>query len=226
MRYKGILLDIDNTLYEYDSAHKIAKNSVVEYCKNKFKLTNTFIEEAYDIARKKVHIELSETASSHNRLLYIQKMLEHLNINPLEYSLDIYNIYWDTFLENMNVFNGVYELLEMYKGKICLVTDLTSHIQHRKVQKLQLDKYCTKIVTSEEAGREKPHPYMFMSALAKLDLKVEDVCMVGDSFKKDIAGASNLNIKSIWLNSEEKKENYDDTLVQEVKTFKEILELV
>ncbi|KAB7892655.1 HAD family hydrolase [Poseidonibacter ostreae] len=226
MRYKGLLLDIDNTLYGYDSTHKIAKNSVLDYCNSKFNLTNTSIEEAYDIARKKVHIELSETASSHNRLLYIQKMLEHLNINPLEHTLDIYNIYWDTFLENMKPFDGVYELLEMYKGKICLVTDLTAHIQHRKVQKLELDRYCTKIVTSEESGREKPHPYMFMSALGKLDLKAKDVCMIGDSLKKDIVGASSLNIKSIWLNSDKKIENYDNTLVQEVKTFNEILELV
>lgn len=226
MRYKGLLLDIDNTLYEYNTTHNIAKQSVLKYCKNKFNITSQNIDNAYNIGRKIVHIELSETASSHNRLLYLQKMLEHLHINPLEHSLDIYNIYWDTFLENMKPFDGVYELLELYKGNICLVTDLTAHIQHRKVQKLQLDKYCTKIVTSEEAGREKPHPYMFMSALAKLDLKVEDICMVGDSFKKDIVGASNLKIKSIWLNSEDKKENYDDTLVQEVKTFKEILELI
>jgi len=81
-------------------------------------------------------------------------------------------------------------------------------------------------VTSEEAGKEKPHPYMFMLALQKLNLQTNDVCMIGDSFKKDIFGASNLNIKSIWLNSDEKKENYDNALVQEVKTFKEILELV
>ena len=226
MKYKGLLLDLDNTIYGYDSTHRIAKDSVVDLCKNKFNTKNSNIEKAYDVARDKFHLELSGTASSHNRLLYFQKMLELLNINPLKYSLELYNTYWDTFLENMTVFDGVYDLLKMYKGNICLVTDLTTHIQHRKIQKLQLDKFCATIVSSEEAGREKPHPYMFMSALLKLDLKAQEVCMIGDSFKKDIVGASNLYIKSIWLNGQEKKEKYDVNLVQEVKTFKEILELV
>jgi putative hydrolase of the HAD superfamily len=226
MKYKALLLDVDNTLYSYEPVHKIAKDNVIKYCEKKFNFTKNIIEATYEKSRDTVHIELNETASSHNRLLYIQKMLEQLNINSLQYTLDIYNIYWDTFLENIKPFDGVYELLEKYKGKICILTDLTAHIQHRKALKLQLDKYAIKMVTSEEAGREKPHPYIFMSALSKLNLKAEDVCMIGDSFKKDIVGASNLNIKSIWLNSEQKKEAYDNTIVKEVKEFRELLELV
>jgi len=226
MRYKGLLLDIDNTLYDYNKTHSIAKKSVLDYCENKFGLTRIEIEEAYNKARKKVHIELSETASSHNRLLYFQKMCELLQRNPLEYSLDIYTIYWDTFLENMEPFDGIYELLEKYKHKICLVTDLTAHIQYRKVKKLNLDKYCSQIVTSEEAGKEKPHPYMFMHALQKLNLHADEVCMIGDSFNKDIFGATNINMNAIWFNYEQKEVQYTNKNIQEVSTFKKILELV
>lgn len=75
-------------------------------------------------------------------------------INPLESSFIIYNIYWDAFLENIIPFDGVYKLLEKYKNNICLVTDLTAHIQYRKVEKLKLNEYCQAIVTSEEAGKE------------------------------------------------------------------------
>ena len=226
MKFKGLLLDIDNTLYEYNSTHKYAFSKVIEYCMNTFTLTESEIIHSYGVARKKVHIELSETASSHNRLLYFQKMCEILNINPLEYSFIIYNIYWDNFLRIMTPFEGIYELLEKYKNKICLVTDLTAHIQYRKIKKLKLEKYCKSIVTSEESGKEKPHPSMFMFALQKLNLQVNEVCMIGDSFKKDIFGATNLGIESIWLNSEKKIEEYDKNKVKEVKSFKEILELV
>ena len=226
MKYKALLLDIDNTLYDYNSTHAIAKKSVVDFYKTQFNIDETIISKAYDKARKKVHIELSETAASHNRLLYFQKMCEILKLNPLENSLQIYNIYWDTFLENIKPFDKIYELLEKYKGHICLVTDLTAHIQYRKIQKLKLDKYCHQIVTSEEAGKEKPHPYMFMQALQKLDLKASEVCMIGDSLKKDIFGATNLGIDSIWFNHENKQENYNQTTIQEVNKFDEILELV
>ncbi|MGE4457258.1 MAG: HAD family hydrolase [Arcobacteraceae bacterium] len=226
MRYKALLLDIDNTLYNYNRTHAIAKKSVIGFCKNKFNINENTILKAYEKARKKVHTELSETASSHNRLLYFQKMCELLEVNPLAYSMDIYNIYWDTFLENMQPFDSVYELLEIYKNNICLLTDLTAHIQYRKIKKLKLDEYCNAIVTSEEAGKEKPHPYMFMLALQKLDLHSSEVCMIGDSFKKDIFGARNLDIDAIWFNHEQKQENYDDEKIKEVSTMKELLELV
>ena len=225
-KYKGILLDIDNTLYNYNITHRIAKNKVLEFCINELKLEKDIIENAYELGRKKVHIELSETAASHNRLLYFQKMCEILNINSLDYAFKIYNIYWDTFLENMLPFDGMYNLLEKYKNKICLVTDLTAHIQYRKIEKLKLNKYIDNVVTSEEVGREKPHPYMFISALEKLNLQKYEVCMIGDSFKKDIFGASSLGIDSIWLNHENKQEKYNNHNIKEVTIFKEILELI
>ena len=115
MKYKGLILDIDNTLYDYNISNNIAKKSVVDFCENKFNIDSVSITKAYDQARKKVHIELSETAASHNRLLYFQKTCEILKLNPLENSLQIYNIYWDTFLENITPFGGVYELLEKYQ---------------------------------------------------------------------------------------------------------------
>jgi putative hydrolase of the HAD superfamily len=222
MKYKGILLDIDNTLYAYDESHKVALGVVIEVIQNKFSLSELEIDDAYHKARKMVQIELGLTAASHNRILYFQKMLEILNINSLEYSLTIYNLYWDNFLKSMKPFTNVYTFLEKYKNKICLVTDLTAHIQLRKIKELKLDKYISLMVSSEEAGREKPHPYMFMAALKKMNLQADEVCMIGDSFNKDIVGATNLGIDSIWINLKEENKAFDTSLVTEVYSFEEI----
>jgi len=222
MKYKALLLDIDNTLYDYDKANCYAQRMVVQFCVAEFKMTETQVSKAYSDARKKVHIELSETAASHNRLLYFQKMCGALKVNPLLYGLRLYNIYWDTFLAEMKPFDGVYDLLAKYKNKICLVTDLTAHIQYRKMETLNLSEYCDVVVTSEEAGREKPHPYMFMLALQKLGFGTSEVCMIGDSFHKDIVGASNLGINSIWFNHQMKSENFSGHYIQMVHTFDQI----
>ena len=200
MKYKALLLDIDHTLYDYTIAHKKALDAVFDYCQNKFNKSLDELENAFAISRKRVHIELSETGASHNRLLYFQKMLEVLEVNVLSNALNLYNCYWDTFLDNMTVFEGAQELLKKYTDRICFVTDLTAHIQHRKIQKLGFDNLGAQIVTSEEAGKEKPHPYMFMLALQKLNLSPSDVCMIGDSFPKDIEGAANLGIDTVWIN--------------------------
>lgn len=226
MKFKGLLLDIDNTLYDYNLAHNHAKNLVLDYCVKQFSLPIKEIDFAYEKARKQVHINLLGYAASHNRILYFQKMLEFLNINPMKYAIEINSKYWDTFLEKLKPFEGVYSLLEKYNNKICLVTDLTADIQHRKIHKLKLEKYCDKLVTSEEAGHEKPHPYIFSLALQKLDLKASQVCMIGDNFNKDILGSVALGIKSIWFNHESNKEHYNDKMINEVNCFKEILELL
>jgi HAD superfamily hydrolase (TIGR01549 family) len=224
MEYKGLLLDLDNTLYEYLPSHTQALDVMIEVCHKKCDVSIEEIKIAYTTARYRVHLELRETAASHNRLLYIQKMLELLNINPLKYGFELYNSYWDTFLNKIKLFDGVSEFLEKYKGKICIVSDLTAHIQYRKINKLELEQYIDCLVSSEEAGKEKPHPYPFMIGLHKLDLKPQDVCMIGDSFKKDIVGATNLGIKSFWINQEKNIEKIDKNLVTDLRSFEEILE--
>lgn len=204
LRYKGLLLDIDNTLYSHDEAHSVAMNLIINYFKKQFNIDKKTFISCYENARNKTHIDLNGTAASHNRLIYFQKMCEALEINSLKYSLKIYNLYIDNYLQSIKLYDGVYNLLNKYKNKICFLTDLTAEAQFRKISKLKLNKYCNKIVTSEEAGNEKPHSYMFMLALHKLKLKNHDICMIGDNFNKDIIGANNLKIKSIWLNYEKK----------------------
>lgn len=222
MKYKGILLDIDNTLYAYDDSHSVALEAVMFFMKNEFLISNKELEVAYYKARRLVQIELEHTAASHNRLLYFQKMLELLGVNALVYGLRIYNLYWDTFLASMKPFAGIYDFLEKYKNQICLVTDLTTHIQYRKIRQLKLNNYLSLMVTSEEAGREKPHPYIFMAALKKMNLNPNEVCMIGDSFNKDVIGASNLGIDSIWINLKGEHKKYDSTRIIEVNSFNEI----
>lgn len=224
--YKGLLLDIDNTLYPYKNSHEVGLNAAFSLIESQFGVDSARIKIAFSEARKEVNIALSETAASHNRMLYFQKMLERLDLPSTSFTLEVYKVYWDNFLNEMTVFDGVYEMLEKYKSRICLVTDLTAHIQHRKIKKLSLDKYVDLVLTSEEAGHEKPHPIMFNLSLEKLKCSKDEVCMIGDSFKKDILGASRLGIQSIWLNTSGRIEEHNTPLINEVNSFEKILKLV
>ena len=224
--YKGLLLDIDNTLYPYKNSHDVGLNAAFSLIESQFGIESASIKNAFLEARKEVHITLSETAASHNRMLYFQKMLERLDLSSTSFTLQVYEAYWGNFLNEMTPFDGVYEMLEKYKNRICLVTDLTAHIQHRKIKRLMLDKYVDLVVTSEEAGHEKPHPAMFNISLEKLKCSKDEVCMIGDSFKKDIKGASRLGIQSIWLNSNGSIEEHNSPLIKEVNRFEKILKLV
>lgn len=222
MGFDGVLIDIDNTLYDYETVHARALKAVEEMLARRFALAGETIREAFADARNAVHVELRETASSHNRLLYFQRLCEALGHNPMYHAMETYDLYWDTFLDNIELFDGVMDFLEKIRAlKVCFVTDLTAHIQYRKIARLKLHEYAGYLVTSEEAGREKPHPYMFMLALKKLGLGPEQVCMVGDSFEKDVIGATRLGIRSFWLNRDGKKRDLGD-LATEFATFRQL----
>ena len=56
MKYKALLLDIDDTLYCYDSAHSAANKSVIDFFKNKLNIDETTVISTYKKARKKTHL--------------------------------------------------------------------------------------------------------------------------------------------------------------------------
>lgn len=225
MKYKGILLDIDNTLYAYEPMHQYALQCLFHKIEQDFGVAEVDIKSAFKMAKLYVKQDTPETASSHNRLLYIQKLCELLSLDALRNSLSLYETYWQNFLDKMALSDGAQVFFKRTEDTpICLLTDLTAHIQHRKVAKLGLNKWARFMVTSEEAGCEKPHPYMFHLALSKLGLQPGDVCMVGDSYKKDIQGAARLGIPAYWLNVEGKSRpsDFDIKIMTEIKDLREL----
>jgi len=107
--------------------------------------------------------------------------------------------YWRVFLDIMAFNPGVETFLQEAKDKgikMCIVTDLTAQIQMRKWLKLDLGRYIDFLVTSEEAGIEKPGAYMFELAMEKLGVKAEECVMIEDSVEKDIKGAEAIGIKA------------------------------
>lgn len=223
---KNLIIDLDNTLYGYDVPHGIALSTVLESFSKKFAISKEKTQQSFDKARKNTHLDLPTRAASHNRLLYFQKMLEYNGINSMDYALEFYELYWGTFLENMTLFEGVIDYLENHrakkKGKICILTDLTAHIQFRKIEKLGLAEYVDFLVTSEEVGIEKPDPAMFAKALQKLDCDSSEALMIGDSWSKDIVGANSMGITSIWINHKKEQKSLAEN-IREVYLFEEIL---
>lgn len=203
---KAILLDLDDTLYDYQVCNEAAKKSLFAFLKRRLGLPLSHITNAFDGARKRVHTDLSGTGASHSRFLYIQKTVEHLSSKTdISVVLEAYEIFWNTFLSRMKLFPGVKDFLKKMHSqsiRIAIVTDLTAHIQFRKLKKLTIDSLIDFVISSEEAGREKPETPIFKLALEKLGMKSQDVCMIGDHPEKDMKGSQSLNIKNIFFTKE------------------------
>lgn len=200
---KGILWDLDNTIYEYEPVHKAAYSKCIEMASGKFNISESDFETNWNMARRAVHDSLLGQAAMHSRLLYFQKLSEQLfGKTNADFALEMEAMYWDTFLENMEWRPGMKTFMAKaaeQKIKMCIVTDLTAQIQLRKWISLGLDDYMDFMISSEEAGAEKPKAAIFNLALSKLGLAAADVIMIGDNSEKDIAGAESLGIKSYLI---------------------------
>jgi len=199
---KAVLLDLDNTLFEYDIPHKKALKSVQDKCVNFFSIKATDFEKAFNFSRLQIKKELGKTASSHSRLLYFQRALENMGFGfHISIALDLEQTYWRTFFNHAILFENVKEFLDdlrMLNLPVIIVTDLTAQIQFRKLVYFELDKYFDFVVTSEEAGHDKPDQAPFNLALNKLNLKKGDIWMIGDDPYADIEG-SKKHINAITL---------------------------
>lgn len=203
--YKAVIFDLDDTLYDYETINKIATEKLRSFTCKKFSVTEDVFNESYSWAKIQTKALLGETGSSHNRMLYCQKTLEKLNKNPVDGALEMYDCYWNSMLSDMKLRDGTIPLLKKLKSdgiKIAVCTDLTVHIQHRKLQKLGLVPFLDALVTSEEAGAEKPAGKMYSLVFEKLSILIRglqksDCLFVGDSKVKDVEGPHDFGINSL-----------------------------
>ena len=84
--------------------------------------------------------------------------------------------------------------------KVGIVTNTTTSREKdvRKVlQQLGLESYVDFIVTSVDAGCEKPDGRIFLIALRAAGVKATEAVMVGDQVAKDIVGGNRIGMKTI-----------------------------
>lgn len=243
---KGVLFDLDQTLcnsedFYYNelqnnrllttevsninnrktSIEKSVEYNLYLYIKEKLKIVNweTFIK-CYEKSKSEIKSILNGTAAAHSRYLYIQETFENLGarFSPI----DIYNatnFYWDFVIKNMKLFPYVIVTLHKIKSsniKICIISDLTADIQLKKLKKLKIEKYIDFLVTSEEAGADKPQVNQINIALSKLKLTKEQVIIIGNNPKTDIQLGLNTKINTILFDYNKK---FINTETKKVSTF-------
>jgi len=225
----AILFDTDNTLYEYTPAHNAALDATIRKAYQLFGTSEQDFKQVFNKARNEIHDRLKGTASSHSRLLYFQRVLELMGLgSQVLLALDLEQTYWRTFLTNAVLFENVLELLQDVRAMripTAIVTDLTAQIQFRKIVYFGLDHYFDYIVTSEEAGFDKPHRGPFEIALEKINVVNQNVWFVGDNPINDIQGAKS-SIQAVTLQKIHAGINPEQTADAHFNDFSQIRQLL
>ena len=192
-RPDAILFDFDNTLYAYEPAHTAGSAAVRAKALRLLGIGELEFDEQLTRARREVKERLGAVGAAHNRLLYFQRLIELCGLkSQLIMSLDLEQTYWRGFLGAARLFPGVRELfddLRLLGVPAGLVTDLTAQIQFRKLVFFGLEHAFDYVVTSEEAGADKPSPSPYALIARKMGLDGKRIWMIGDNPDADINGA-------------------------------------
>ncbi|MCI8504746.1 MAG: HAD family hydrolase [Lachnospiraceae bacterium] len=207
---KAVFFDIDNTLYSYDQAHAAAMEKLVKFGEVEFSLAPKRLRRLLDETQQKIIDRLgTNCAAIHNRLIRFQCFLEALQYPDLTKAAQMDQIYETAFLDAMVMEPDLPVLLsELRKSqvRIGIGTDQNAHAQYRKLERLGILTYFSRIVTSEEAGAEKPDEKFFRLCVEKAGCRPEECVFIGDNIKKDVEGARWNGLRGIWYHPGEKEE--------------------
>ena len=113
MFYTGVIFDLDNTLYDYDTCHRTALEHTIHFillhC-SMHHCSYDSIHYKYKLITSKLKNELGNTASSHNKSIYFKHLVEELELElkiKLNYSLvmSMADVYWKAFYDKMECFD-------------------------------------------------------------------------------------------------------------------------
>jgi phosphoserine phosphatase len=106
--------------------------------------------------------------------------------------------------------------------RLALVTNGASCLQREKLSACGLSEYFDVVVASGDLGLGKPAAEIFTCALDQLGVKAGETIMVGDSLQRDVAGASALGMRAVWVNRGGKRQPGDHAGASEVSTLSEL----
>ncbi len=224
-----VLFDLDNTLYPYHENHVRGVKAAHTLYRKKHPCSFAIFLKKFAFYENQNNKLLPNRATAHDRRLFFQHLFEQEH-GAVDYQLvlDMFDAYWDAMIKDVKLDEGARELLFWLRSKnikIGLITDLTVDVQFKKLVAFRLQSAFNAIVTSEEAGVEKPDKKIFQLCLKKLKSKSSESIMIGDNIKRDILGAQNMKMQSIWIRREQPKvvKIKPTYTVSYIKNVKEIL---
>jgi len=192
-KVKAILFDLDNTLIDFMKMKQHAINSAVEAMidaglpKGKEEVLK-IIDRLY----KKYGIEYQKIFDD-----VLTEILGKVDFKILAAGVVAYRKVKEGYIEPYpNVTSTLVELVK--RGyNIGIISDAHAFQVWTRLVGMNLHHLFNFVITFEETGVGKPDELPFRLALEKLNLKPEEVVMIGDDIKKDIKGAKKFGIITI-----------------------------
>lgn len=208
LRYQGIFVSADNLRKDYfDRLQKQKKSSGEEFPEfDAVKLWHGFLVDLTDDMQRKPGIQ---------KLRYMSRFLAEIFRAASMFRLQLYP----------GVRHTLTTLAENYR--LAALSDAQSAWAVPELRVVQLENFFETIVVSGDLGYRKPDPRIFTLALKKLKLKPEDVLFVGNDMYRDVYGAQQAGMKTVYFATNQGRSKHKDTEADYIiYTFNELLNAV
>lgn len=196
-----VIFDLDDTLYSYTDAHAAGWRAQTAFVRARFGLSEDRFEALHREAYALQKARCGPSSAIHNRLIRCQMVLEALGLS-IESAPEMARAYWDAFLASARPFPDAADTLRALRRKglrVGVGTNMTADMQFEKLKRMGLMPLVDFLVTSEEAGVEKPLPGLFRLCAEKAGCPPEACAFVGDHLSGDAQGAAAAGMRGIWL---------------------------
>ena len=187
MGLKAVFFDLDDTLYgSFKACDDYGYERLAVWSEQVLGIDGETFTQAFRASRQRMTRQQPGMPPIHDRVVCAQGALERLGCNAIRYARQ-----------------GHRELLDDLRQagvKTAVCTDMLADMQMEKLEHLGLADSVDFLVSSEEAGMDKPGAPIFWLALHKCGCTANSAVMVGDNFLHDVQGALDLGIGGVWLN--------------------------
>lgn len=230
MAYKNIFIDLDDTLWDiHQNARECLLEIYTDYRYDRYYPTfddyyNVYMPSNNNLWSLYRHGAIKKEELIVERFLF---PLREFGINSPEYAKSVSNDFLERTTTKTKLIDGTIDLLEYLKLKyrMHILSNGFTEVQYKKIENSGLKPYFEKIILSEDAKINKPHPDIFTYALINTNSRRDQTIMIGDSWDADIVGAYNSRIDQIWFNpAGDKPKGFEPTYtVAKLEEIKDIL---
>lgn len=229
LNVKAIFFDADNTIVD----HKDCERQALEYL---FKAIGVDYKEEYQDIFRPLDRKLWDSVAFNKCFIPKEQIPEYrfkeffkqINVDYSDYK-NANELFQDGLEKSVALIPNADEVVKYLYDKnykLYVVTNGLIRLQKPRITNSKIANYFLDVIVSEEVGISKPDPKIFNVLLDRENLKSDDVIMIGDSLKKDIQGAKNAKIKSIWYNPNNKENDTEIEPDFEINTLMDLKEIL
>ncbi len=197
MRYKGIFIDADDTLFDFQAGERVAAGRVLEF----LRISDPGALAVYSEINATLWRDLEKglTTQAKLKVRRFELLMQRYGVegDPAAAA----EFYVEALSEQSMLLPGALEAVEQIADAlpVSIVTNGISRVQRERMSRSPLKNLIRDFVVSEEIGFAKPDPRVLEIALSNLGVAPRDALMAGDGIA-DMRCAQNAGVDGCWLN--------------------------